>query len=159
MDEIVSLLGKGHIVAIAMLGRANWVKKVLFVYFCSILNSNTDFTSMVEILKTRSRIEIIGLILQAVEAEPLTYSKIMYQAMLNFTQVKDYASLLTQEGLLTYLTLERKYTITEKGRKLLALFKETNKLLTANDDNSIPQDNDLQMINTTTKRKGGDDIP
>jgi len=83
----------------------------------------------------------------------------MYQAMLNFIQVKDYASLLTQEGLLTYLTLERKYMNTEKGRKLLAIFKETNKLLTANDDNSIPQDNDLQMINTTTKRKGGDDIP
>jgi len=73
MDEIVGLLGKGHIVAIAMLGRANWVKKVLFVYFCSILNSNTDFTSMVEILKTRSRIEIIGLILQAIEGEPLTH--------------------------------------------------------------------------------------
>ena len=105
-----------------------------------------------EILKTRGRTEIIGLILQSVEAEPLTRSKIIYQAMLNFTQVKDYASFLTQEGLLTYLTLERKYTITEKGRKLLALFNETNKLLAANDDNTISPSN-LQMINQQQQKE------
>ncbi len=77
----------------------------------------------------------------------------MYQAMINFNQVKDYAALLTQEGLLTYLTLERKYAITEKGREFLTLFNETNNLLTGNDsDNSVPTDN-LQMIKEQQEKK------
>jgi predicted transcriptional regulator len=82
-------------------------------------------------LKFRSRTEIIGLILQAVEGEPLTCSKIMYQAMLNFKQVTDYTSLLIQQKLLSYSKLDRKYIITNKGRQFLALFNETNKLLMA----------------------------
>jgi predicted transcriptional regulator len=82
-------------------------------------------------LKYRDRAEIIGLILQAVEGEPLTRSKIMYQAMLNFTQVTDYTSLLIQQELLSYSKLDRTYIITDKGRQFLALFNETSKLLTA----------------------------
>jgi predicted transcriptional regulator len=108
-------------------------KKALHVC-CGILTSITDCTSVVEILKTRSRTEIIALILQALEAEPLTCSKIMYQAMLNFNQVKDYARFLTQHGLLGYVTLDRKYSITDKGRQFLALFNKTNQLLTTLDD-------------------------
>ena len=82
-------------------------------------------------LKTRGSTEIIGLILQAVEGQALTRSKIMYHAILNFKQVTDYTSLLTEEGLLTYLSQDRKYAITDRGRQFLTLFKETNKLLTA----------------------------
>jgi predicted transcriptional regulator len=102
-------------------------------------------------LKTRHRTEIIGLILQAVEEEPLTPSKIMYQAMLNFTQVNDYTSLMIQE-LLNYSKLERKYIITDKGRQFIALFNETSKLLmvttTLEDDgNNMAGDNLLQVQN------------
>ena len=100
-------------------------------------------------MKTRSRTEIIGLILQAVEGEPLTSSKIMYQSMLNFTQVIDYTSLLIQQELLSYSKLNRKYIITDKGRQFLALFAETSKLLTATttleDDGNITGDNLLQV--------------
>jgi predicted transcriptional regulator len=99
-------------------------------------------------LKFRSRTEIIGLILQAVEGEPLTRSKIMYQAMLNFTQVTDYTSLMIQQELLSYSKLDRKYIITDKGRQFLALFTETSKLLTATtpeDDGNITGDNLLQV--------------
>ncbi len=80
-------------------------------------------------LKTRGSTEIIGLILQAVEREPLTRSKIMYQAILNFKQVTDYSTFLAEEGLLTYLAQDRKYCITDRGRQFLSLFKETSKLL------------------------------
>jgi predicted transcriptional regulator len=80
-------------------------------------------------MKTRGSIEIIGLILQAVEREALTRSKIMYKAILNFKQVNDYTAFLTEEGLLTYLAQERKYLITDRGRQFLILFEETNKLL------------------------------
>jgi predicted transcriptional regulator len=100
---------------------------------------------MVEILKTRSRTEIIGLILQAVEEEPLTRSKIMYRAMLNFTQVKDYTSLLTEEDLLKYVMLDKKFAITDKGRQFLSLFNKTNELLTTladiDNDNTKATDN------------------
>jgi predicted transcriptional regulator len=85
-------------------------------------------------LKTRGSTEIIGLILQAVERQALTRSKIMYHAILNFKQVTDYTAFLTEEGLLLYLSRDRKYAITDRGRQFLTLFKETNKLLTTYDD-------------------------
>jgi predicted transcriptional regulator len=88
-------------------------------------------------LKTRSRAEIIGLILQAVEAEPLTRYKIMYQVILSFKQATDYTSLMIQQELLSYSKLDRKYIITDKGREFLALYNETDRLLTPpihNDD-------------------------
>jgi predicted transcriptional regulator len=100
-------------------------------------------------LKTRDRTEIIGLILQALEGEPLTRSKIMYQSMLNFTQITDYTSFLIQQELLSYSKLDRKYIITDKGRQFLALFTETSKLLTVtttpeDDGNNMAGDNLLQ---------------
>jgi predicted transcriptional regulator len=113
-------------------------------------------------LKTRDRPEIIGLILQAVEAEPLTRSKIMYQLMLNFTQVTDYLSLLIQQELMSYSKLDRKYIITDKGRQFLALFNETSKLLTttttseddgnsAGDNNNLLQVQNQQLPHTTSR--------
>lgn len=74
------------------------------------------------------------MILQALESEALTRSKIMYHAILNFKQVTDYTAFLTEEGLLTYLKQDRKYAITDRGRRFLTLFKETNKLLTSSYD-------------------------
>lgn len=101
-------------------------------------------------MKVRSRAEIIGLILQAIEEEPLTRSKIMYQAMLNFKQVTDYTSLLIEQELLDYSKLDRKYIITDKGRQFLALFSETSKLLTATttleDDDNMAGDNNLLQV-------------
>lgn len=96
-------------------------------------------------LKTRDRTELIGLILQAVEGEPLTRSKIMYQTMLSFKQVTDYTVFLIQQELLRYLMLDRKYAITDKGRQFLALFNETDRLL-ATPDADVTRDN-LQVQN------------
>ena len=98
-------------------------------------------------MKTRSSTEIIGLILQALEGEPLTRSKIMYQSMINFTQVTGYTAFLVQEGLLRYMVLDRKYAITDKGRQFLALFSETSKLLTASNDDDMTDNNLLQVQN------------
>jgi predicted transcriptional regulator len=103
-------------------------------------------------LKVRSRTEIIGLILQAVEGEPLTRSKIMYQSMLNFKQVNDYTSLLIQQELLSYSKLDRTYILSlTKARQFLALFTESSKLLTATtttpeDDGNMAGDNNLLQV-------------
>ena len=95
-------------------------------------------------MKTRSSIEIIGLVLQAVEHGGLTRSKIMYKAMLNFKQVTDYTAFLTEEGLLSYQGDERKYAITDRGRRFLTLFEETNKLLNTYGD-MIPNDGEQNL--------------
>jgi predicted transcriptional regulator len=113
---------------------------------------------VVEILKTRSSTEIIGLILQAVQAEPLTHSKIMYQTILNFTQVKDYAVFLTQQGLLRYLSLEKKYAMTDKGRQFLTLFNETNRLLTVSGDNNNNNNNTAAVRLQLQKPSIGGDV-
>jgi predicted transcriptional regulator len=97
-----------------------------------------------ENLKSRGSTEIIGLILQSVENEPLTRSKIMYHAILNFKQVSDYAAYLTEAGLLSYSTKDRKYSITERGKQFLALFKETNSLLTTPYDCIVTFNNEQQ---------------
>ena len=69
----------------------------------------------------------------------------MYKAILNFKQVNDYAAFLTEEGLLTYLAQDRKYTITDRGRQFLTLFKETNKLLTTPSD-EMAATNEVQNL-------------
>jgi predicted transcriptional regulator len=103
-------------------------------------------------LKFGSGPEIIGLILQAVEEEPLTRSKIMYHTMLNFTQVTDYTSLTIQQELLGRSKLDRKYIITDKGRQFLAPFNETSKLLTVtttaleDDGNNMAGNNSLLQV-------------
>ena len=105
-------------------------------------------------MKTRDRTEIIGLILQALEGEPLTRSKIMYQSMLNFTQVTDYTAFLAQEGLLRYMVLDRKYAITDKGRQFLTLFNKASKLLTAPNDDGMAADTLLLHVqNQPTNNK------
>ncbi|MDQ3969038.1 MAG: winged helix-turn-helix domain-containing protein, partial [Thermoproteota archaeon] len=84
-------------------------------------------------------------ILQAVERQALTRSKIMYQAILNFKQVTDYTAFMTEEGLLTYLTQDRKYAITDRGRQFLTLFKETDKLLTTPYDDMAVNNEELNQ--------------
>lgn len=86
------------------------------------------------------------MILQAVELEALTRSKIIYQAILNFKRVADYTAFLTEEGLLTHLAQDRKYAITDRGRQFLALFKETNKLLTASYDDIAANNEEQQNL-------------
>ncbi|MFL6491724.1 MAG: winged helix-turn-helix domain-containing protein [Nitrososphaera sp.] len=94
-------------------------------------------------MKTRDSTEIIGLILQAVEHQPLTRSKIMYQAILNFRQVTDYAGFLIDEGLLCFPVENRKYAITNRGKQFLELFKKTKKLLTTR-SNDMTVNNHVQ---------------
>jgi predicted transcriptional regulator len=74
----------------------------------------------------------------------------MYQAILNFKQVSDYAAYLTEAGLLTYVTEERKYAITDRGKQFLVLFKETNSLLTTTAYDSLTLDNRGQQEQKVT---------
>jgi predicted transcriptional regulator len=70
----------------------------------------------------RTSIEIIAEILKIANGGNATRSKIMYHAFLSYFQLKEYLSMLTERGLLTYNSDTRTYKTTEKGLMLLEAY-------------------------------------
>ena len=68
-------------------------------------------------MKHRSRTEIIHDILQTanIDGNGATQSKIMYNAYLSYRTVKEYLTLLIDNGLLQHDLGNQKFRITEKG--------------------------------------------
>lgn len=78
---------------------------------------------MTQSKKHRSRTEIIYDILQTVRSEGngAGKTKIMYNSFLSYYQVKEYLTILLDNGLLKYNSGIQKFRITEKGLKFLEL--------------------------------------
>ena len=53
-------------------------------------------------MKYRSRTEIVGLILEAANGGGATKTKIMYKAFLSFAQLREYLTMLQDNGLIEY---------------------------------------------------------
>ena len=70
----------------------------------------------------RTSVEIIAEILKIANGGNATRSKIMYHAFLSYFQLKEYLSMLTERGLLTYNSDTRTYKTTEKGLMLLETY-------------------------------------
>lgn len=70
----------------------------------------------------RTRIEIIVEILKTANGGNATRTKIMYQAYLSYFQLKEYLSMLTERGLISYNADTRKFKTTEKGLMLLEAY-------------------------------------
>jgi predicted transcriptional regulator len=70
----------------------------------------------------RTRIEIIVDILQTANGGIATKTKIMYQAYLSYYQLKEYLSVLTERGLISYNPDTRTFKTTEKGLMLLEAY-------------------------------------
>ncbi len=70
----------------------------------------------------RTSVEIIAEILKIANGGNATRSKIMYHAFLSYFQLKEYLSMLTERGLLTYNSDTRTYKTTEKGLMLLEAY-------------------------------------
>ena len=70
----------------------------------------------------RTRIEIIVEILQTANGGNATKTKIMYQAYLSYYQLKEYLSVLTERGLISYNPDTRTFKTTEKGLMLLEAY-------------------------------------
>ena len=64
-------------------------------------------------------------ILDAASDGGVTRTKIMYKAYLSFGQLKEYLSVLTDNGLLSYDTHTQTFKITEKGLRLLDAYNQT----------------------------------
>jgi predicted transcriptional regulator len=70
-------------------------------------------------VKYRSRSDIIGLLLNAANGGRATKTKLMYSAFISFNQLREYLSLLVENGLIQYEQGMHTYRTTEKGIRLL----------------------------------------
>lgn len=77
----------------------------------------------------RSRIEIISQILEIANGGGVTKSKIMYKALLDYDQLKEYLMLLAKGDLLHYDFLTRTFNTTEKGFKFLNFYNQIEQLM------------------------------
>ena len=80
-------------------------------------------------MKYRSRTEIVGLILEAANGGGATKTKIMYKAFLSFAQLREYLTMLQDNGLIEYEGGKQAYRTTEKGMKLLEVYEKMSELV------------------------------
>ena len=76
-------------------------------------------------MKYRSRTDICSQILEAANGGT-TKTRIMYNAYLSYAQLKEYLSVLTENGLLEYQEGEHKYKTTEKGLQFMRAYEHMN---------------------------------
>jgi len=109
------------IVLIDRYDRKKWSKEQLFIYTWS-----TMFYLI--IMKYRSRTEITVLILEAANGGA-TKTKIMYKSFLSYAQLKEYFTMLIENGLIEYEDGIQKYRTTEKGLRLLKIYNQIEELI------------------------------
>ena len=78
-------------------------------------------------MKYRSRTEIVSNILVAANGGA-TKTKIMYKAFLSYAQLKEYLTVLLQNGLLEYEGENTVFKTTSKGIKFLAIYDQLDVL-------------------------------
>ena len=79
-------------------------------------------------MKYRSRSDIIELLLNAANGGRATKTKLMYSAFISFNQLKEYLSLLAENGLIQYEDGTNTLRTTEKGIHFLKLQNKIDKL-------------------------------
>ena len=79
-------------------------------------------------MKYRSRTEIVGLILEAANGGGATKTKIMYKVFLSFAQLREYLTMLQENGLIEYEGGKQTYRTTEKGMSLLQIYEKMYEL-------------------------------
>jgi predicted transcriptional regulator len=86
---------------------------------------------MIQNKKYRSRTEIVCDILQTANSDGngATQTKIMYNAYLSYKVVKEYLTLLIDNGLLQHDLGNQKFRITEKGLRFLQLCDQIGDLI------------------------------
>jgi predicted transcriptional regulator len=80
------------------------------------------------LMKYRSRTDISVLILEAANGGA-TKTKIMYKAFLTYLQLKEYLTMLSENGLLEFQEETQNYRTTEKGLRLLQIYNRVDRLV------------------------------
>ncbi len=78
-------------------------------------------------MKYRSRSDIVGLLLDAANGGGPNKTKLMYKAYLSFNQLREYLTLLVENGLIEY-EVGQTYRTTEKGIRVLHLQNEIDEV-------------------------------
>ncbi len=81
-------------------------------------------------MKYRSRTDIMSQILEAAAQGGTTKTKIMYRAYLSYAQLKEYLTVLIENGLLEYQPSEQKYRTSEKGLQFLKTYNKIDEMMT-----------------------------
>ena len=89
--------------------------------FYSILANKKD-------TKYRSRTEIVSMILE-IASQGTSKTKIMYKAYLSYSQLNRYLSFLIEDKLIEYKPGLELYTLTEKGERLLHMYKDLDNMI------------------------------
>jgi predicted transcriptional regulator len=77
-------------------------------------------------MRYRSRTDIVAQILEAANGgDGATQAKIMYKAFLSYVQLREYLTLMVENGLLKYYQREQIYKTTEKSNRFLRLYNQT----------------------------------
>ena len=79
-------------------------------------------------MKYRSRTDIVSQILEAANGSA-TKTKIMYKAYLSYAQLKEYLSVLVENGLLEYQEGELKYKTTERGLHFMNTYNQIGEMV------------------------------
>jgi len=79
-------------------------------------------------MKYRSRTDIVSQILEAANGGA-TKTKIMYKAYLSYAQLKEYLSIMTENGLLEYVEGEHIYKTTDRGNKFMRVYQHMDDLI------------------------------
>src|SRR5918992_1516931 len=95
-------------------------------------------------MKYRSRTDITAQILEAANGG-VTKTKIMYKAFLSYAQLKEYLTVLIENGLLEYIEGEQIYRTTEKGNRFLKIYNQIGEYVAA-DMSDPPTEADIWKV-------------
>jgi predicted transcriptional regulator len=84
-------------------------------------------------MKYRSRTDIVSQILEAANGGA-TKTKIMYKAYLSYAQLKEYLSVLLENGLLEFEKGRQTYKTTSKGFQFLKTYSKIGGLIVPSQD-------------------------
>jgi predicted transcriptional regulator len=84
-------------------------------------------------VKYRTRFEIASSILNVALEGNASKRKLMYAAYLSFSQINEYLSFLTANGLIMTDRDARVYSLTEKGMRFLHIYEDLSKLIPLED--------------------------
>lgn len=83
---------------------------------------------LIGVMKYRSRTDIVSQILEAANGGA-TKTKIMYKAYLSYAQLKEYLSVLVENGLLEFEKGTQTYKTTSKGLQFLKTYSQIGGLI------------------------------
>ena len=104
-------------------------------------------------MKYRSRTEIVGLILEAANGGGATKTKIMYKAFLSFAQLREYLTMLQDNGLIEYEGGRQTYRTAEKGMKLLEIYEKMSELAPPLAQQQITADSSASEVTKNESKK------